>query len=118
MIYYEKLTADQSRSRGRRRYPRTRHGGHHRGGWGDPVFLFAFRRRTYARLSYWERGTPAHRRKVQVAKWAEQGGLCAIYGEHGAEMDRLDPILGYNVEIVRIIHHGCHVADQKAKSYY
>ncbi len=88
---------------------------------GDPVLLFALRRRTFIRLGYWERGTPAHRRKVQAAKWAEQDGRCAICGEpleqHGAEMDRVDPVLGYNAENVRVVHHACHVADQAAKGY-
>lgn len=88
---------------------------------GDPVLLFALRRRTFIRLMYWERSTPAERRKLQRIKFAEQEGRCAICGkameQAGAELDRLDPVPGYTVENTRLVHHACHVADQKAKGY-
>lgn len=87
----------------------------------DPVLLFALRRRTFIRLMYWERKTPAERRKLQKFKYAEQAGICAECGRpmelQGSELDRADPVLGYEPDNVRLIHHECHVADQKAKGF-
>ncbi|UDL95525.1 HNH endonuclease [Lichenihabitans sp. PAMC28606] len=87
----------------------------------DPVLLFALRRRTFIRLMYWERSTPAERRKLQKLKYAEQDSKCAICGEEmemvGSELDRFDPVLGYNPLNVQLVHHECHVADQADKGY-
>jgi len=70
---------------------------------------------------YWERGTPAQRRKLKVQKYAGQGGKCSICGseikQHGSGLDRFDPILGYTPENTRLLCHDCHVADQKSKRF-
>ena len=63
---------------------------------GDPILLFALRRRLFIRLMYWERGTPAQRTKLKAEKWKAQDGLCAICGasltQKGSELDRADPV--------------------------
>ncbi|MCJ2050863.1 hypothetical protein [Methylobacterium sp. J-070] len=88
---------------------------------GDPVLLFALRRRLFTRLMYWERGTPAERRKLQILKWRAQGGLCGLCGQameqKGAELDRTDPVLGYTAENTRLVHHACHREDQETKGF-
>lgn len=88
---------------------------------GDAVLLFALRRRLFARLVYWERGTPAERTKLKAVKWQAQNGLFAMCGEamdqKGAELDRADPVLGYTAENTRLVHHTCHRKDQEAKRF-
>jgi hypothetical protein len=87
----------------------------------DPILLFSLRRRIYKRLEYWERKTPAERKKLKKLKWEEQNGCCAICRNslelHGAELDRLDSILGYTCENTRLVHHNCHRQDQANKRY-
>ena len=87
----------------------------------DTVLLFALRRRTFARLMYWERGTPAQRTKLKALKHLEQSGICMLCGKpmdvKGSELDRNDPVLGYTVENTRLLHHACHVEDQKRKGF-
>ena len=65
---------------------------------GNPTLLFSLRRRIYIRLSYCERGNPTHRKNLKKLKREKQRGKCAIGGENlpptGAELDRLDPVLG------------------------
>lgn len=88
---------------------------------GDPVLLFALRRRLFIRLMYWERGTPAERTRLKAAKHKAQDGLCAICGEpmevKGSELDRSDPVDGYTAENTRLVHHACHRGDQEAKGF-
>lgn len=88
---------------------------------GDPILLFALRRRLFIRLMYWERGTPAERTKLKAAKHKAQGGLCAICGDpmdvKGSELDRADPVDGYTAENTRLVHHACHRRDQEAKGF-
>lgn len=88
---------------------------------GDPVLLFALRRRLFIRLMYWERGTPAERTKLKAVKHRAQGGLCAICGElmdvKGSELDRSDPVDGYTIDNTRLVHHSCHRRDQEAKGF-
>jgi hypothetical protein len=57
---------------------------------GDPKLLFHYRRRIFIRLMHDERGTPTHRRKLKIAKLAEQNGRCAI---GGCSMDGKEPEL-------------------------
>lgn len=88
---------------------------------GDPELLFALRRRLFTRLMHLERGTPAQRTKLKAAKWKEQDGLCAMCGkelpEKGSELDRLVASKGYTPENTRLLHHDCHVADQRRKGF-
>jgi hypothetical protein len=88
---------------------------------GDPVLLFALRRRLYARLMYWERGAPGERTKLKKEKWQTQNGLCAICDQalelKGSELDRADPVLGYTASNTRLVHHTCHRTDQEAKGF-
>jgi hypothetical protein len=66
---------------------------------GSAQLLFSMRRRIFIRLSYAERGTPALRKKLKEIKRKQQLGRCAIGQEDlpasGAELDRIDPVLGY-----------------------
>ena len=86
---------------------------------GDPVLLFGLRRRLFARLMVWERGTSGDRRRLQTLKWRAQNGRCAICGkpmkQKGAELDRTDALSGYTVENTRLVHHTCHRKDQEPK---
>jgi hypothetical protein len=88
---------------------------------GDPVLLFALRRRLFTRLMYWERSTPAERTKLKAAKWKAQRGLCTMCDEpmdvKGSELDRADPVDGYTAENTRLVHHACHRADQATKGF-
>ncbi len=87
----------------------------------DPELLFALRRRLYTRLMHLERGTPMHRTKLKRLKWKAQEGKCAICDkpmeQKGSELDRFKASDGYTVENTRLVHHECHVADQRAKGY-
>src|SRR6266700_3600208 len=65
---------------------------------GDQRFLFSLRRYIRIRLEHDERGRPADRRKVKLARAISQRGLCAICKEpisKEAELDILDPEQGY-----------------------
>lgn len=88
---------------------------------GDPVLLFALRRRLFTRMMHWERDTPANRKKLKLLKWAAQDKRCGICGEDlalvGAELDRSDPVDGYTAENTRLVHHICHRADQQKKGF-
>ena len=88
---------------------------------GDPVLLFALRRRLFTRLMYWERSTPAERTKLKAAKHKAQRGLCAICDEpldvKGSELDRADPVDGYTADNTRLVHHVCHRQDQETKGF-
>ena len=88
---------------------------------GDARLLFSLRRRVFTRLSYLERGDPAHRRKLKEKKWKDQRGKCAIGGEDlpvtGAELDRSDPVLGYTEENTQLVCHEHHRQQQKERGF-
>ena len=85
----------------------------------DPALLFALRRKLYKELSYDERGKPMQRKVLKAAKYAEQGGKCAICGEQLEEMgknavlDRAEAIKGYVSTNVRLI---CSACDRRAQA--
>ena len=87
----------------------------------DKALLFALRRRIYIRLTYDERGSPAHRAKLKNQKWKHQRGKCAICQEDfpvtEAELDRLDAPAGYTPENTRLIHHACHRKQQADRGF-
>lgn len=88
---------------------------------GDPKVLFAYRRRIFIRLSYDERGTPGHRKKLKHEKWKEQRGKCAICSEDlpvsGSELDRHNATGGYTAENTQLIHHDCHRKQQADRRF-
>ena len=62
-----------------------------------------------------------HCTKLKRLKWKAQEGHCAIcekpIKQEGSELDRAKASDGYTVENTRLVHHECHVADQKAKGF-
>jgi hypothetical protein len=94
---------------------------------GDQKFGFALRRYVYKKLSYDERGSPAHRAKLKKLKLIEQKGQCAYHRcpvpgkklskDDEPELDRRDAIKGYTSENTEIVHHGCHRQSQVDKGF-
>jgi hypothetical protein len=88
---------------------------------GDPSVLWALRRKLTKELIYLERGTPQMRTALKHRKMAAQNGMCALCGQKlppsGSELDRHIAFGGYTDENTRLVHHGCHVADQQRKKY-
>ena len=88
---------------------------------GDPELLFAYRRKIQIRLMHDERGSPTHRKRLKQKKMAEQKGKCALcrkkLPESGSELDRIKASAGYTVANTRLVHHDCHIADQKKRNF-
>jgi UTP:GlnB (protein PII) uridylyltransferase len=88
---------------------------------GDPLLLFAFRRKIAKELGYDERGKPMARRHLKILKWAQQGKRCVHCKEEMplkyAELDRKFAPDGYNPENTDLVHAKCHQARQAAKRY-
>lgn len=88
---------------------------------GDPHLYWALRRKLAKELVYLERSTPAARKKLKAQKWAAQKGLCALCNKEmpqkNSELDRYDAYLGYVESNVRLVHHECHINDQREKGY-
>jgi hypothetical protein len=88
---------------------------------GDPLLLFAYRRKVMKELGYDEREKPAVRVKLKALKWKQQGGKCAHCGEDMAlkysELDRKKAANGYTVENTELVHAKCHQERQAAKGY-
>jgi hypothetical protein len=88
---------------------------------GDPLVLFAMRRKVQKELMHDERGKPAHRIAIKKQKRAEQNNRCPLCGDElpakNAVLDRFDAVLGYTVENTRLIHQHCDHAVQEARSY-
>jgi hypothetical protein len=87
----------------------------------DPDLLFALRRKLAKELTYLERGGPMLRRKLKASKRIEQNGLCAVchlpLPEQYAELDRIEAKLGYTAANTRLVHHDCHITQQKQNKY-
>lgn len=88
---------------------------------GDPDILWALRRKLTKELGYLERRCPQTRAALKRRKMKEQDGKCAICSHplpvKGAELDRRTAVDGYTDANTRLIHHGCHVEDQRRKGY-
>lgn len=88
---------------------------------GDPLLLWALRRKLGKELTYLERSTPTRRKLLKVLMWARQKEKCAICRKalplKNSELDRIDTIHGYVETNVRLVHHECHIADQDTKRY-
>jgi hypothetical protein len=88
---------------------------------GDPMLLFAYRRKIFKELGYDERGKPAARAKLKRLKRRQQNGKCAECGEDlpikDSELDRKIAADGYTAANTELVHGGCHRKRQAAKSY-
>jgi hypothetical protein len=88
---------------------------------GDPLLLFAYRRKVRKELTYDERGKPAERQKLKHVKWGLQNGRCAHCGKEMplkySELDRKNAFDGYTKENTELIHAECHHERQAAKGY-
>jgi hypothetical protein len=88
---------------------------------GDPLLLFAYRRKIFKELIYDERGKPGARRELKALKWGEQNGKCTHCGKDlppkGSHLDRKEAVVGYTAENTELVHSECHQARQAAKGY-
>ncbi len=88
---------------------------------GDPLLLFAYRRKVAKELQYDERGKPGARGKLKALKWGQQGGKCAHCGGpmpiEYSELDRKEAAAGYTPENTELVHAKCHQERQAAKRY-
>jgi hypothetical protein len=88
---------------------------------GDAKVLWALRRKLVKELGYLERDTPAKRNKLKKLKRKEQNNICPLCNnvlpDKNAELDRFEASLGYTEENTRLVHHDCHVNEQKKKKY-
>ena len=88
---------------------------------GDPLLLFAYRRKVVKELGYDERGKPGVRGKLKALKWGQQNGKCAHCGDdlplRYSELDRKNAADGYTVENTDLVHAKCHQLRQAAKGY-
>jgi hypothetical protein len=88
---------------------------------GDPLLLFAYRRKVGKELGYDERGKPGVRKQLKALKWGQQGRKCAHCGEEmplkNSELDRKNAADGYTEENTELVHHHCHQKRQAAKGY-
>jgi hypothetical protein len=88
---------------------------------GDPLLLFAYRRKVVKELGYDERDKPGARAKLKAMKWGLQGGKCAhCSGDlelKYSELDRKSAPAGYTVKNTELVHAKCHQARQAQKGY-
>lgn len=88
---------------------------------GDPLLLFAYRRKIAKELGYDERGKPGVRKQLKALKWGQQGRKCAHCGEEmplkNSELDRKNAADGYTEENTELVHHHCHQERQATKGY-
>ncbi len=88
---------------------------------GDPLLLFAYRRKLVKELGYDERGKPTTRALLKALKWGQQNGRCVHCGDElplkYSELDRKNAVDGYTAENTELVHAQCHHARQAAKRY-
>ncbi len=88
---------------------------------GDPLLLFAYRRKVVKELGYDERGKPGARAQLKAVKWGQQGEKCAHCHLElplkYSELDRKNAADGYTVENTELVHAKCHQERQAAKAY-
>jgi len=88
---------------------------------GDPLLLFAYRRKVAKELGYDERGKPGVRAQLKALKWGQQNGRCAHCGGElplrYSELDRKNAADGYTAENTELVHPKCHQVRQAAKRY-
>jgi hypothetical protein len=88
---------------------------------GDPLLLFAYRRKIAKELGYDERGKPGTRKQLKALKWGQQQGKCAHCQKDlllaYSELDRTDAATGYTIENTELVYGKCHQKRQAAKGY-
>jgi hypothetical protein len=88
---------------------------------GDPLLLFAYRRKVVKELGYDERGKPTARARLKVLKWGHQNKRCVECGLDlplkYSELDRKNAADGYTIENTELLHAECHQKRQAAKRY-
>jgi hypothetical protein len=88
---------------------------------GDPLLLFAYRRKIVKELGYDERSKPSARAKLKAMKWRLQNGKCAHCSKEMplkySELDRKNAADGYTVQNTELVHAKCHQGRQAARSY-
>ena len=88
---------------------------------GDPLLLFAYRRKVTKELGYDERGKPGTRVILKRVKWHLQERKCAECGLElplkYSELDRKNAADGYTEENTELVHSECHQKRQAAKRY-
>jgi hypothetical protein len=88
---------------------------------GDPLLLFAYRRKVVKELGYDERDKPGVRGQLKTLKWEQQNGKCAHCGGElplkYSELDRMNAADGYTPQNTELVHAKCHHARQAAKRY-
>ena len=88
---------------------------------GDPLLLFAYRRKIAKELQYDERGKPGPRKQLKALKWGLQNRKCAHCGKEMpleySELDRKNAADGYTEENTELVHAKCHQERQAAKGY-
>ena len=88
---------------------------------GDPLLLFAYRRKIAKELGYDERGKPGTRKQLKALKWGHQNGKCVQCGDElplkYSELDRKNAADGYTIENTDLVHAKCHQLRQAAKGY-
>lgn len=88
---------------------------------GDPLLLFAYRRKIAKELGYDERGKPGVRKLLKAMKWGQQDRKCAHCGDEmplkNSELDRKNAAEGYTEGNTELVHHHCHQERQAAKGY-
>jgi len=88
---------------------------------GDPLLLFAYRRKVVKELGYDERGKPGARAKLKALKWGQQDGKCAECHRKlplkYSELDRKKAADGYTAENTELLHAKCHQKRQAKKRY-
>ena len=89
---------------------------------GNTEVEFRTRRYVRIRLEHDERGKPLERKLVKLRKFAEQRGLCAVCGnpmtlEEEPHLHRIVARKSYTLENTKLVHHGCHREQQRAKGF-
>ena len=88
---------------------------------GDPLLLFAYRRKVIKELGYDERGKPGVRARLKALKFGSQNGKCVHCGEElplkYSELDRKNAADGYTAANTELVHAKCHQDRQQAKGY-
>jgi hypothetical protein len=88
---------------------------------GDPLLLFAYRRKVAKELTYDERGKPGSRKELKALKWGQQQGKCAHCRRRlplkYSELDRKNAADGYTARNTDLVHGKCHRERQAAKGY-
>lgn len=88
---------------------------------GDPLLLFAYRRKVVKELGYDERGKPSTRAKLKALKWGQQNRKCAhCRGDlklRYSELDRKNAADGYTADNTDLLHAKCHQERQATKGY-